>query len=72
MRERVGYLKGEEGEDESMCKLMEDLIRDDRLDTAKKLIANGKLSYEEIAETYDLPLSTVEELASKMQKKAGA
>ena len=55
-----------------MCKLMEDLIRDDRLDTAKKLIANGKLSYEEIAETYDLPLSTVEELASKMQKKAGA
>ena len=77
LRERVGYLKGEEGEDESMCKLMDDLIkdvvkdevRDDRLETAKKLIANGKLSHEEIAETYDLPLYTVEELASAMQRK---
>ena len=57
-----------------MCKLMDDLVKDvvkdDRLETAKKLIANGKLSYEEIAETYDLPLSTVEELASQIPKEA--
>ena len=76
LRERVGYLKGEEGEDESMCKLMDDLvkdvIKDEKLDTAKKLIALGDSSLDNIAKVLDLPLSTVEELASKMQKKAGA
>ena len=76
LRERVGYLKGEEGEDESMCKLMDDLvkdvIKDEKLDTAKKMIAFGKNSFEDISKILDIPLSTVEELASKMQKKAGA
>ncbi len=64
-----------------MCKLMDDLIndvvtdavadavKDDRIDTAKKLIALGKTPLEDIAEAYDLPLSTVEELASSMGKK---
>ncbi len=55
-----------------MCKLMEDLIndvvKDDRVETAKKLIALGKLPLEDIAEAYDLPLSTVEELASQIKK----
>ncbi len=56
-----------------MCKLMDDLINDvvkDRdIDTAKKLIALGKLSLEDISKASRLPLSTVEELASSMQKK---
>ena len=56
-----------------MCKLMEDLINDvvkDRdIDMAKKLIALDKLPLEDIAEAYDLPLSTVEELAASMKKK---
>ncbi len=55
-----------------MCKLMDDLINDvvkDRdIETAKKLIALGKLPLEDIAEAYDLPLSTVEELASQIKK----
>ena len=59
LRERVGYLKGEEG----------DLIRDEKLDTAKKMIAFGKNTLEGISKILNLPLSTVEELASSMQKK---
>ena len=55
-----------------MCKLMEDLIRDDRLDTAKKMIALGENTLEGISTILDLPLSTVEKLASSVQKKAGA
>ena len=59
-----------------MCKLMDDLvkdvIKDEKLDTAKKMIAFGKNSFEDISKILDIPLSTVEELASKMQKKAGA
>ncbi len=59
-----------------MCKLMEDLINDvvadavkDRdIETAKRVIALGKLPIEDIAEAYDLPLSTVEELAASMKK----
>ena len=60
-----------------MCKLMEDLIndvvtdavRDVRIETAKKLIALGNNSLSDIAEIYNLPLSTVEELAASMGKK---
>ncbi len=64
-----------------MCKLMDDLINDvvtdavtdavkDRdIDTAKKLIALGDISLSDIAKTLDLPLSTVEELASQIKKK---
>ncbi len=56
-----------------MCKLMDDLIndvvRDDRIDMAKKLIALGDSSLSNIASALDLPLSTVEELASSMGKK---
>ena len=53
-----------------MCKLMDDLIRDDRLDTAKKMIALGENSLEGISKILDLPLSTVEELASQIPKEA--
>ena len=71
LRERVGYLKGEEGEHESMCKLMDDLIRDDRLDRAKRLIKNfDNLTLEDISFVVDLPLSTIEELASQIPKEA--
>ena len=56
-----------------MCKLMDDLINDvvkDRnLDMAKKLIALGDSSLSDIAKVSDLPLSTVEELASQIKKK---
>ncbi len=59
-----------------MCKIMDDTIKDvlkeDRLErdqeTAKRLIALGKLSCEEISKAFNLPLSTVEQLAQSMIK----
>ncbi len=58
-----------------MCQLMEDLIRDvvydDRLDRAKRLIKNfDNLTLEDISFVVNLPLSTVEELASQIPKEA--
>ncbi len=55
-----------------MCKLMDDLIndvvKDEKLDIAKKFISLGNDSLSDIAKTLDLPLSTVEELAASMKK----
>ncbi len=63
-----------------MCKLMEDLIndvvadavadaiRDNRIETAKRVIALGDSSLSDIAKVLDLPLSTVEELAASIKK----
>ena len=56
-----------------MCKLFEDLAMEiaekhayeQKIEAAKKLIARGKQSLEEIAEDLELPLSTVRELAEK-------
>lgn len=72
LKKRIQYLKGEEGGQGDMCKLMDDLINDvvkDRnLEFAKNLIALGNNSLSDIAKVSDLPLSTVEELAVSMQK----
>ncbi len=59
-----------------MCKLMDDLIndvvtdavRDERIETAKELLALGNNSLSDIAKVSKLPLSTVEELAASMKK----
>ena len=56
-----------------MCKLMEDLINDvvmdNRIETAKRVIALGDSSLSDISKVLDLPMSTVEELAASMKKK---
>ncbi len=69
LRERVEYLKGTEGGHETMCDIMERRIQERNLEAAKRLIAIGKLSSEDISKGLELPLSTVEELASSMQKR---
>ena len=46
-----------------MCKLMEDRITEEKIELARKAIARNKISLEEIAETLDLPLAFIEELA---------
>ncbi len=72
LKKRIQYLKGEEGEHGSMCKLMDDLINDvvtdKMIETAKKLIVNGRDSLSEISEATNLPLSTVEELAASIRE----
>ena len=55
-----------------MCDIMEKRFRERDLETAKNYMSLGKLSLEEIAKASNLPLSTVKELASSVQKKAGA
>ena len=56
-----------------MCDIMERRIaertKERDLETAKKLIALGDSSLNNISKVLGLPLSTVEELASSMQKK---
>ena len=69
LRERVEYLKGTEGGHETMCDIMERRILERNLEAAKRLIASGEISLEGISKGLDLPLSTVEELASSMQKR---
>ena len=67
---RVHSLKNDEEGEDSMCEIMENLMekrsRNDRIASAKELIALGKNSLEEIAKVLHLPLSTVQELASSM------
>ena len=52
-----------------MCDIMEKRFRERDLETAKKMISLGKNSFDDISKILGLPLSTVEELASSMQKK---
>lgn len=48
-----------------MCKAMEDMRKAERLEIAKKLLALGKLNYEEIAESANLTVDEVRELDLK-------
>ena len=56
-----------------MCDIMENLMdkrsKNDRIECARRLLALGKLSNEEISKVMQLPLSTVQELAA-IQKKS--
>ena len=71
LRERVRFLKENEGGKDSMCDIMENLMekrsRNDRIEFAKQAIAEGELSLESIAKVLHLSLATVQELASSMQ-----
>ena len=72
LAKEVKELKSKKG-DVKMCKLMEDLIKKEKIantkDNAKSLLAIG-LPADKIAEGLELPLETVEALARDMQKNA--
>lgn len=61
----VAHFKETEGGQEHMCRIMEDMLIEERKEIALRLIAIGKLSFEEIAECSDLSVETVRELAEK-------
>ena len=65
LRERVRYLKETEGGREHMCQIMENRITEEKIELAKKAIARGKHTLEDIAEDFELPLPIVRELARK-------
>lgn len=69
MKETARYYKETPEGVEIMCKAFEETRREGayraQVETAKRLIARGKQSLEEIAEDTDLPLETVQELAGQ-------
>ena len=63
LRDRVRYLKQTEGGRDEMCKIMENMINEEKIELAKDAIKKGSLTLEQIAETLKLPLAFVQELA---------
>ena len=66
LRNRANYYKKDEEGVERMSKIMQELIDEDKRETAVKLLKLEKLSNEEIADTTGLTLDTVIELAEKL------
>ena len=64
---RVRYFKEEKEGVAAMCKAMEEMILEERLEEkqelALKLIKRGKMTIEEIAEDTGLSLETIEEMS---------
>ena len=52
-------------EERGMIKGRQEGVEQNKIDNALRLIANGKLSLEDIASCVDLPLEKVQELAAK-------
>ena len=76
LRDRVRELKEETGGRKTMCAIVDNLIKDgikeDRLENAKKMIADGSIPIEKIAYLQGLPLSEVQKLAEEMKKQPKA
>ncbi|MBD5135687.1 MAG: hypothetical protein HDT39_06970 [Lachnospiraceae bacterium] len=53
---------------QAMCKIMEDMITDEKKNAAIRMLERGKLTKEEISEDLDLPLSVVDGLADELQQ----
>ena len=70
LAEPVKYYKETEGGRKIMCKAVEELaekraderVLEEKRDTAKKLLHNGKLSKEEVADCVGLPIEMIEEI----------
>ena len=63
----AGYYKKDKEGIQAMCKAMEEMITDDRKETAIRMLEDGKLANEDIAKYLALTLEVVEELASSLQ-----
>lgn len=50
-----------------ICKIMEDMRKTERIEIAQRMLASGKLTYEEIAEFADLTVEEVKDLDEKKQ-----
>lgn len=59
------YYKEDKEGISTMCKAMEDMITDEKKEIALRLIEAGKLSLEEIAVYFELPLEEVQKLADE-------
>ena len=68
LRDRVKELKKTSEGEGTMCAVMEDRIKEEKIDLAEEALAYGKYSHAEIAALFKLPLSDVEKLAEEMKK----
>lgn len=50
-----------------MSKIVEEVINDEKIEAAKRMLERGKLTKKEISEYLDLPLSVVESLVNNFQ-----
>lgn len=62
------YYKEDKEGIQAMCKIMEDMITDEKKNAAIRMLERGKLTKEEISEDLDLPLSVVDGLADELQQ----
>ena len=63
LADRVKYFKEDEKGVRAMCKAVEELCKEEMLDAAKRLLADGTLTVEKIAECLGLTVAEVEKLA---------
>ena len=63
LADRVKYFKEDEKGVRAMCRAVEELVKEDLLDAARKLLADGTLTVEKIAECLGLAVAEVEKLA---------
>ncbi|MDE7266365.1 MAG: hypothetical protein K2N89_02745 [Lachnospiraceae bacterium] len=50
-----------------MSKIVEEVVNDEKIEAAKRMLEKGKLTKEEISEDLNLPLSVVESLVNDLQ-----
>jgi len=63
LADRVKYFKEETGGIESMGKFREEIEEERSIEIAERMLALGKISYEDIAEYVNLPLEEIKRLA---------
>lgn len=64
LADRTRYLKETQKGVVEVCKVMEDMMKEDRMEAAQELLQSGKLLPEEIAKYLRLPLDEVKRLAA--------
>lgn len=67
LAKRVQYFKEEQKGVVTMCKALEEMRKNERIEVAQRMLLSGKLSYEDIADYTDL---TIEEVKALDQKKS--
>ena len=63
LAKKMRYLKEDEKGVEAMCRAMEEMRDDVRVENALEMIRDGQLSLEKIAQYAGLPLEKIRELA---------
>lgn len=65
LADRVRYFKEDEKGVAAMCRAIEEMIEEERIEIVQKLLLLGKLDYEEIAKVSNLPVDAVKALDEK-------